>query len=360
MKRISWSFVTLLVLASIEVLFSLTSLLIPEQWLAFHKIYYEYYQPDDLLLYKIRPNLRNLTLPAPLDEISATYSTDSQGFRNLGRDCSKAQIFFIGDSFVWGAWVTQEEAMVSRIEAELGEPVINLGVGSYDFLRYQVLFEHFVARYKPRIAALGVFPNDLRERGRLEPGRPGSGEQYYRGWLRYETYPQHRKTLTYSLFRWITTGEGPASDQYGRRLDSDQKEASNGLTLFRYRGASRDYLENPQAMNWVQSSIDRIVEISARNGVKLAIFLFPTKESTYKSEYGKLFPDSVDYLKNEENGYRQIQKRAQFHGVPCMDLTPLFRELGKTTVLYHRLDPHWNPAGNDAAAKEAAEVLKKL
>ncbi len=360
MKKRSWLLVALLVLASIEVLLCLTGLLIPRQWLATHRIYYEYYQPDDLLLYKVRPDLRDLTVHAPRDEVSATYSTDDRGFRNLGRDYSKAQIFFIGDSFVWGSWVTQEETLVSRIEAELGETVINLGVGSYDFLRYQVLFEHFVARYKPKIAALGVFPNDLRDRSPLEPGKPGSGEEFYKGWSRYETYPEYKKTLTYSFFRWITTGESPASDQYGRRLDSDQKEASNGLTLFRYRGASRDYLENAQAVNWVQTSVDRIVEISAQNGVQLAIFLFPTKESTYKSEYERLFPDSIDYLKNEEEGYQRILGRAQSHGVPCIDLTPLFRELGKTALLYHRLDPHWNPAGNDAAAKEVVQALKML
>ena len=348
-----------LVLAFIEVLLCLTGVLIPESWLASHKAYYEYYQPDDLLLYKVRPNLRDLTVSAPRDQVAATYSTDDQGFRNLGRDYSRAQIFFIGDSFVWGAWVTQEETLVSRIEAELGEPVINLGVGSYDFLRYLVLFEHFVARYKPRIAALGVFPNDLRDRSPLVPGKPGSGEQYYKGWSRYKTYPQYKKTLTYSLFRWITTGESLTSDQYGRRLDSDQKEASNGLTLFRYRGASRNYLENTQALNWVRTSVDRIVEISAQNDVKLAIFLFPTKESTYKSEYERLFPDSVDYLKNEEKGYQQILEWARSYGVLCLDLTPLFRELGKTMLLYYRLDPHWNPAGNDAAAKEVAQALRK-
>ncbi len=360
MRKRSRLLVSLVVLASVEVLLCVTGVLIPGSWLASHKLYYEYYQPDDLLLYKVTPNLRDLTVSAPRDEVRATYSTDDQGFRNLGRDYSRAQIFFIGDSFVWGAWVKQEETLVSRIEAEVGEPVINLGVGSYDFLRYRVLFEHFVAHYKPKIAALGVFPNDLRNRSPLEPGKPGSGEQYYKGWSRYKSYPQYKKTLTYSLFRWITTGERPASDQYGRRLDTDQKEASNGLTLFRYRGASRNYLENAQAMNWVQTSVDRIVEISAQNGVQLAIFLFPTKESTYKSEYERLFPDSIDYLKNEEEGYRQILERAQFHEIPCMDLTPLFRELGKTEVLYYRLDPHWNPAGNHAAAKEVAQVFKKL
>ena len=119
MRKRSRILVSLLVLASVEVLLCVTGVLIPESWLASHKAYYEYYQPDDLLLYKVRPNLRDLTLSAPRDEVGAIYSTADQGFRNLGRDYSRAEIFFIGDSFVLGAWVTQEETLVSRIEAEV-------------------------------------------------------------------------------------------------------------------------------------------------------------------------------------------------------------------------------------------------
>lgn len=351
----------LVLLAVTEALLCLTGLLVPMSWQARHTLFYEYYQPDDLLLYKVRPNLTDLTVSWPPEEVSATYSTDDLGFRNLGRDYSTAGIFFVGDSFVWGSWVAQEETLVSRVEAELGEPVINLGVGSYDFLRYRVLFEHFVARYRPRIAALGIFPNDLATPSQLAPGEAGVGEKYYGSrWVQYQSYPAYKKTLTHNLFRWITTGAGPSSDQYNRRLASDLQLASNGLTLFRYRGASRDYLENPEALSWVRSSVDRVVEISTQNGVKLAIFLFPTKESTYKSEYLRLFPESADYLSNEEEGYRQIREQAQSHGVPCVDLTPLFRELGKGTNLYFQLDPHWNPAGNEAAARVVAETLRGL
>ena len=344
----------------IEGLFCLTGLLVPNQWQAAHRLFYEYYQPDDLLLYKVRPNLRNLLVSWPTDEISATYNTDAIGFRNLGRDYSNSRIFFIGDSFVWGAWVTQEETMVSRVESELAEAVINLGVGSYDFLRYRILFENFVAQYQPEIAAVGVFPNDLGLPSPVVSGKAGSGEHYYRQWSHYKTYPLHKKTLTYSLFRWISTGGDTSSDQYAQRLDSDQKQAANGLTLFRYRGASRNYLKDSEAIRWVQASVDSLVEISARNGVKLAIFLFPTKESTYKSEYERLFPESLRYLQNEEVGYQLIRERAQDKGILCVDLTPQFRKLGRTTVLYYRLDPHWNPAGNKAAAKEVARALKSL
>ena len=341
-----------------------SGILVPGEWQAGHRLFHRFYRPDDLLFYRPRPNLRDFVLDWPREGVSASYSTDEIGFRNRSRSYETSRVFFVGDSFVWGAWVSREESLVGVLESELGEPVINLGVGSYDFQRYQVLFQEFVARYRPRVCALGVFPNDLRIRSPLVPGQPGTGARYFEatGWNRYSSYPAYRQTLTYWGFRRLADlfGMETLSDQYNLRLRADQARAANGLTLYRYRGASRDYLSNPPAHAQVRENLRRIIRICRESGVRLALFLFPTKESTYKAEYQRLFPDSVDYLKNEEEGYRMLAEQARSEGIGCLDLTAGSREEGRTSILYQRDDPHWSIEGNRFAALQVAGFLTSV
>ena len=136
--------------------------------------------------------------------------------------------------------------------------------------------------------------------------------------------------------------------------------ASNGLTLFQYRGADRNYLGMKAAVDDVSRRFARIVRLSADHGVKLLVLLCPTKESTYKREYQRLFPESADYLRNEESGYELLSRQAQTGGVLCVDLTPVFRQHGETEILYFRLDNHWNPAGNRLAATEAVKAIRRV
>jgi hypothetical protein len=364
-KRRAWLWITMLAaLAAVEIFFCVTQKLVPHDWVIRHRLFYEYYQPDDGLLYKVRPNLTNHRVDWPDDEVGAVCSTDALGFRNPGRDYASSHIFFVGDSYVWGSWVRREESLCGYVESDLGEPVINLGVGSYDFPRYQKLFEDFVVRYKPEIAVLGVFPNDFYLPRPIEPGTAGAGAAYYRasGWDVYERYPLLERTLTYRLFTLVRglAGAAPRGDQYNQAPDRGIRVAANGLPMFRYRGADRNYLGNQAAIDQVTRRFGRIIRLSADSHVKLLVLLCPTKESTYDAEYRRLFPESADYLRNEETGYAMLSAQAREAGVPCIDLTPVFRRHGSSEILYFRLDNHWNPAGNRLAATEAVKAIRAL
>jgi hypothetical protein len=357
----------LIVLLGAELYVCWTNRLVPGDWQVRHRLFREYYQPDDALLYKVRPNLSEFRVDWPDDDMTATYSTDARGFRNLGRDYSTSRVYFVGDSYVWGAWVSDQDSLCGYVEKDLGEPVINLGVGSYDFPRYQKLFEDLVVKYKPEIAVLSVFPNDLYLPRPIEPGTPGAGDAFYRaaGWDAFDHYPLYKKTLTYNLFDRIrrllsSSRPGSGGDQYNQRPDRGARTASNGLTLFQYRGADRNYLVTKAAVDDVARRFARIIQLSADNNIKLLLLLCPTKESTYKRDYQKLFPESADYLRNEESGYELLASQAQAAGVPCVDLTPVFRRQGETEILYFRVDNHWNPAGNRLAATEAVKAIRLI
>lgn len=360
--RISLVAVAALVLVESVCIF--TGVFVPKSWRMLHHVFHDFLQPDDAFLYKVRPNLRDLKTESPEGQVSQISSTDEFGFRNVGRDYAHTRIFFVGDSMVWGSWVTREDGLCGVVEAELGEPVINLGVGSYEFGRYESIFREFVAKYKPAVAALGVFPNDLIPPLPALGGHPGAGEEYYsaHGWDKYEHFPIYKRTLTYYLIDAVRRffGGGTAGhDEYNLAL-SGHKVASNGLTLFRHRGASKNYLKDRSAIRHVQNHMSNIIRICAENKVKLVVFLFPSKESTYKHDYQKLFPDSADYILNEEVGYEMLCNQIRANGVVCVNLTEVFRQHGEKELLYFPLDPHWNIAGNRLAGREAAKVLRKL
>ena len=252
----------LIVLLGAELYVCWTNRLVPEDWKVRHRLFREYYQPDDTLLYKVRPNLSEFRVDWPDDDMTATYSTDASGFRNVGRDYSTSRVYFVGDSYVWGAWVPVEDSLCGYVEKDLGEPVINLGVGSYDFPRYQKLFEDLVVKYRPEIAVLSVFPNDLYLPRPIEPGTPGAGEAFYHaaGWDVFDHYPLYKKTLTYNLFDRIrrllsSSRPGSGGDQYNQRPDRGARTASNGLTLFQYRGADRNYLVTKAAVDDVGAPV---------------------------------------------------------------------------------------------------------
>lgn len=362
--------VTLFIVASIcavEVICVTTGVFVPEDWLVKHKLFYDYYEPDDEFLYKIKPNLRDLKIDWRREAVSGIYSTDEFGFRNLGRSYSNSRLFFVGDSYIWGSWVSREESICGIVEAELGEPVINLGVGSYDFQRYESIFRLFVAKYKPEIAVLGVFPNDLVETSSFKKGYAGAGEDYYHqvGWDRYRHFPVFQRTATYQLFFAVKNllfrgKERSGVDQYNDKLNPAKRMASNGITLDQYRGADKDFMKDTSASRHIQYHFDRIINIARENDVELILVLFPSKESTYNKEYQRLFPESADFLGNEEIGYQMLGRQASDKGIACVDLTEIFRQHGKTERLYNELDNHWNPQGNRLAAKEVAILIRTV
>jgi len=55
---------------------------------------------------------------------------------------------------------------------------------------------------------------------------------------------------------------------------------------------------------------------------------------------------------------RRLRAFAEAHAIPFLALEPIFREASREGRRLHwRYDQHWNPAGNDLAAREMAEFL---
>lgn len=317
--------------------------------------FYRPIQPDAKLVYKLKSNIRDFSTAWQESGVAEVMNTDSYGFRNLGKDYAKSNLYFVGDSFTWGEWVESEKTFPRLVESALNESVINLGVPGYNFDQYKILFEDWIAKYKPSTAVLCICPNDLLD---YSPER----EKNIHEWIQQamSPLPWYKKTFLYQFL--LKTKKAGLNISV---LNHINKKAKNGLTLFNLSllksragaAADDDYLTSGAAEK-VEAAFSRIIDLSQKNHVKLFVFLVPSKESTYIEDYAELFPDSVDLLKNEEIGYQRLCDLSESKGVNCVNLTEIFRKNGTQEKLYFDIDGHWNLAGHQLAANLILDTLK--
>jgi lysophospholipase L1-like esterase len=298
--------------------------------------FFEFVQYDPRLDYKPKPNLKDFKMVWKIAGVSEVDSTDSFGFRNRGRDYTKSNLYFIGDSFTWGEWVNEENAFPRLIESQLKQPVINLGILGYGFPQYEVLFQDWVAKYKPHTAVLCVFANDLTNYPTL------ANKNAFDLAKKTAQLSWYQKTFFYQFIL------GNNKKMYQRFWSTNYKQAKNGLLLFTDAGANKDYLTSGKA---VEATLSRIIDLTKENQVRLVVFLIPSKESTYIKDYVELFPQDLEALKNEEIGYQRLCELAKSQQVTCVDMTEIFRQNSDREKLYFDMDSHWSPAGHKLAAK---------
>lgn len=319
------------------------------------QIFYQFIQPDDQLGYKPKSNLKDFKTVWKEARVTEVANTDSYGFRNVARDYTKSNLYFLGDSFTWGQWVSEEKTFPRLVESELKQSVINLGVPGYSFAQYETLFHEWIAKYKPNTVILSIVANDLTNYS------SDIGQKIYDTLKERSFFPWYEKTFLYQFV--LNSNKKSLQAPSGNTI---YKEAKNGLTLFNLSlaapesgvGVDRDYLTSDAVVK-VEAALSRIINFSKKNQVKLFVFLVPSKESTYIKDYVQLFPENVALLKNEEIGYQRLCELAGAQEVTCVNLTDDFRKNSDREKLYFDIDGHWNPAGHQLAAQVILDTLKK-
>lgn len=318
------------------------------------QIFYQFIQPDAELGYKPKSHLRDFKTVWKEAIVTEVANTDSYGFRNVGRDYTKSNLYFVGDSFTWGQWVSEEKTFPRLVESELKQPVINLGVPGYSFAQYETLFNEWITKYKPNAVILSIVANDLTNYS------SDIGKKIYDTLKERSFCPWYEKTFLYQLVLKNNKKSLQASSEH-----PISKEAKNGLTLFNLSlvapesgvGVDSDYLTSDAVVK-VEAALSRIIKLSKENQVKLFVFLVPSKESTYIKDYVQLFPLDVALLKNEEIGYQRLCDLALSQQVNCVNLTDDFRKNSAHEKLYFDIDGHWNPAGHQLGTKVILDTLK--
>ena len=89
------------------------------------------------------------------------YKSDRFGFRNDDAlwERNNKQLM-IGDSFVQGGCVMDDETLPSKLSHILNSNIINLGMGSNNTSHYYTYAELFIPKFSPETVYLVFFPND--------------------------------------------------------------------------------------------------------------------------------------------------------------------------------------------------------
>src|SRR5262245_51692874 len=107
-------------------------------------------------------------------DYSVAITTNQQGMRNWrreyapGRSAGAYRIALIGDSFVFGFGVEDDQVVSARLEDLLNEQgksrfeVLNFGVPGFGQTEELLTYRHKVRRFAPNAAVLFYFDNDLR------------------------------------------------------------------------------------------------------------------------------------------------------------------------------------------------------
>ena len=311
-----------------------------------HRLFYEFLEPDRDLGYKMRPNLRNFEIEW-LEGLSAIYETDELGFRNLS-DKKDAPLAIVGDSVAFGVGVNYNKTWFRLLSKELNLPITNYAVGGYHPWQYNEVIRKFVSNYPHRILFYCIFANDLSNHHRIIHNR----HRYYdyMGWSDYRSgYPWIRRTVTYTALKKLDQAIERAF-----RYEKERARIKNGLYLYRSTGAEPDYLRTGTGL--ITEHFLRETISLTHSRFQLIVILFPSKESIYREEYLKVFPDFGEaYIKNEVQGYKRIVSFCEEKGLLVYDLTEELRKIKDDAVIFFNEDPHLNERGN----AEAARILSK-
>lgn len=315
-----------------------------------HQRFYKQFQPHPQLGYVLQPGLKDLLIENQAAGLSMHISSDSIGFTNPGKDYHKASVFFVGDSFTLGSYVPANQSFVGLVEGALAAETINLGQTGYNMAQYREIVEHLVPRFQPDTVVLCIFANDLWQ---LES--PEFLANYYdsMGVAKYEApnRPWPTRTFANAVYKRLFSSNTPAANSTQQPYKT--ATVANGaaeMQLWRGRGIHPRYFENGLHEQFEALFQQLLIDLK-RMGVQPMTVFIPSKEACYADAYNALFPEDAGYLKQEADAFKRLWGISALEGVPFLDLTPAFRQHGKSAQLYFERDGHWNAAGHRLAAQ---------
>jgi len=129
------------------------------------------FEPNESLSMKSIGDLgRESWIRARQIERDVAFTTDEWGFRNPTR-IEEPEVVILGDSFVVGSGLTDDETISVRLSERLGTPVYNFGTEILDSLRIYLQEERF-ERKPPKILVYAPVDRTLSPHRLFPPALP--------------------------------------------------------------------------------------------------------------------------------------------------------------------------------------------
>ncbi len=276
--------------------------------------------------------------------------TNADGIRSRreARDFPEGgnNLVFLGDSFVWGYNVRENQALPARVEAALNERHAGLDVKAANFgwISASPYVEHrkfgrVGHKYHPKLVVLGLDMTDFHDdiKYELMQWREGIYRYYDVFPLTLHVFREYAPELFWRVHSWSLNGRLPRKKYFASEQPLDQSEPFLEATL---------------------RNLEKIDHSARLMGARFVVVVFARgyqhnpKESPdnwEKDLYTVMGPYSRE-------PFRYFEKVASRVGFPIYSLLPPF-EQSTEFPLYARDDPHWNHAGIALAAGAVADIV---
>jgi len=291
-----------------------------------------------------------------------TFSTDARGFRNA-QTVDSADIALIGDSYVEGAYVSDDETVAVRLQALTGRPVVNLGVSGYGTLQEELVFEQFALPLHPRLIVWFFFEgNDLDDDQSFEDTlayqrgvrSPVTKEPWATEWRRARD-----RSLSWNAFMELRKVSEPlvpnAIDTVGWFRDGLGRQQPFVFFDF-YATRTLGSFERAR-FEKTKATFLRAAAIARERGIRLVLSYVPIKFRVY----GDLCAYPQGSRCPSWHPWELERLFADFcreNGIEYLPLTAPMRAAASTgAVLYAAEDSHWSVAGHRFVAELVQQRL---
>jgi hypothetical protein len=289
----------------------------------------------------------NLPIRAPRRQV---FTTDARGFRNR-RELARAEVALVGDSYVEGAYVSDDETSAVALENLIGKRVANLGQSGYGTLQELQVVEKVALPLRPRLMAWFFFEgNDLYDDEAYE-----NAIAYYRahGTLANRSawtpdFPHFAAaSFTVSAYRLFRRVADPVLPNEVASVGFFPADAAPARPVYFYGDAALRWSDYEGGrFEKTMAAFRRGRDLAAAQGTRLVLVFIPTKFRVY-GDYCRFPPGSPC---RSWHPWRLPEDLASFcrrEGISLLDLTePMRRAAADGRLLYAAEDSHWNADGH--------------
>jgi hypothetical protein len=287
------------------------------------------------------------------------FTTDGRGFRNTAVDEANVRIVMVGDSFVAGYGISDDETLPTQLTARSGSVVYNAG-GPYAYLATVRELKRQMKLAQPTAVIVWSEsePIELLQAAEDQAGHPnfqarvvstafgsagGRVREVLRGWW----FTSPLKVITQKAFL-AASNDRFLPNVYAHLVT--QRQLKNGASMLFLPSdvepfhAHRDVRPAADYLQWLTSAM-------AKEGVKPVVVLVPHKYSVYYPLLSGAQPAPGDDM----HPLAQLEQVLRAQGIEALDLTPMMREraaedLARGEYVYWRDDTHWDGRGVSVAA----------
>jgi hypothetical protein len=294
------------------------------------------------------------------------FTTDSWGYRNI-TDMERADVVMLGDSFVEGWRVSDEQTMARVMQARLDRPIANLGVAGYGPKQELVVLKKDGVRLKPSIVVWFFFEgNDIYDDESFEAfmeDQAADPSAPPKDLASKDNFPRRSFTMNALglVIRWIIPsrfwpGGNPHTDFGHLSLPGRQDQTVyflDGMPMIPWSDHEVD------CWNHTQKALKQGADLCRKHGIHLLICYIPVKYRVYKPFV--TFPPGSACLTYDLWPLPELF--ADFclsSDIPFLDLTEFFQEdLRRGGMPYSSGDVHWAPEGNTLVADLLVQEFRK-